>query len=267
MARGARPRRRDIFPIGFTSGVTYSAEATAFFARLGTPPTDARKAQYDTLISALVAGGVWAKLDILYVTAAASSATALTNLKQSAYPASFYVNTAAFTVDQGFMGAAGTRVTTGFIPSTAGGNFALNSASIGAWTTTAGLNAGALVGQRSTPTSSRAFIYPRTGGNTLTWVNSNGGNSIAAASSAGFWVASRTASNLTTTYKDGVSLGTNAQPSGALPDKFTEFLTDQGTDFLGTWLAGFVGSGLSGAEVTTTYNALRAYLQPVAGVP
>ena len=35
----------------------YSAEATAFFARLATQPSSARKTQYDTLITALVAGG------------------------------------------------------------------------------------------------------------------------------------------------------------------------------------------------------------------
>lgn len=83
-------------------GSSAPAEAKALFARMTTPPTNARKAQITKLIRTLKKAGVWAKLDVLYVFAAADSQAALLNWKGATFNA---VNHgAAFTADRGFTG-------------------------------------------------------------------------------------------------------------------------------------------------------------------
>ena len=114
----------------------YSPQARALFARLATQPAPARAAAYDAVIRALLAAGVWSKLDALYLLAAADAATALTNLKQSSYGLTA-VNSPAFTADRGYTGNGTTQyLNPGFTPSTAGGKLVQNSASIFWWTCT-----------------------------------------------------------------------------------------------------------------------------------
>src|SRR5882672_7716492 len=52
------------------SGGSYSPQATALFAAMIVQPSPTRKTQIDNLILALIAAGVWAKLDRLWVFAA-----------------------------------------------------------------------------------------------------------------------------------------------------------------------------------------------------
>jgi hypothetical protein len=111
----------------------YCPQARALFARLATPPAPARAAAYDAMIRALLAAGVWSKLDALYLLAAADAATALTNLKQSSYGLTA-VNSPAFTADRGYTGNGTTQyLNPGFTPSTASGQYTQNSASIFWW--------------------------------------------------------------------------------------------------------------------------------------
>jgi len=77
-------------------------ETTALINRFSTPPTGARRKTIDNLVRALKVGGVWSKLDVLYVLAAADSQAALLNWKGATYNATN--NGAAFTADQGFTG-------------------------------------------------------------------------------------------------------------------------------------------------------------------
>src|SRR4051812_5124572 len=86
-------------------GRSYWSQSQALFARLTTQPTGQRKWLYNNLIRSLVQGGVWDKLDALYIFAAADQATALTNLRSSSFGATA-VNSPTFTADSGFLGAA-----------------------------------------------------------------------------------------------------------------------------------------------------------------
>jgi len=117
--------------------VGFSAEAQQFFDRLLTPPDDARALVYAAFIDALVAGGVWAKLDGLYVFCAADEGTALTNLVSSNYTATRResAGTVTFTVDEGVSGGGAVRyLSTQFNPTTAASpNFTQNDAMIGGW--------------------------------------------------------------------------------------------------------------------------------------
>lgn len=114
-------------------GSTYSAEANALFAKMTVQPTDTRKTLIDNLIVALKANGVWAKLDLLYVPAAANSQHAALNWKT---PGSFTLTgSGTFTVDRGYtFDGTSQKYDTGFNPATTTGRLqSLNSATLGGY--------------------------------------------------------------------------------------------------------------------------------------
>src|SRR5574342_691619 len=145
---------------GRLGGSPFSAEASQFFSRLATQPVSARKTLYATMIDALVAGGIWSKVDVLKVYAAADSPTALVNLKSASFTGTL-INAPTFTVDRGYAGNGSTSyVDTNFNPTTATTpNFTQDSAHMGAWVLTnrAGASA-AVIGNASADTGCN--IYP-----------------------------------------------------------------------------------------------------------
>lgn len=90
-------------PAAFRDTPAYDPAAQAFFERLTNQPTDARKALYNTLIVSLKDAGVWAKLDSLYVLAAADAQAARQNLVANLYNLTAS-GSPAFTVDRGYTG-------------------------------------------------------------------------------------------------------------------------------------------------------------------
>lgn len=96
-------------------GRSAPAEAQALAARMSTPPTAARKNLISKTIRALKTAGIWDKLDVLYLLAAADSQAALLNWKGATYDATN--NGAAFTADRGFTGdGAADYISTGYEP-------------------------------------------------------------------------------------------------------------------------------------------------------
>jgi hypothetical protein len=112
----------------------YCSEARALFAAMTTTPTAPRKAIINTAIVALKASGVWARLDGLYVLAAADSQAAKLNWRAPSTFVATEVSAPAFVADRGFTGDADpSYVETGFNPTTAGGQFVLDSNHMGIW--------------------------------------------------------------------------------------------------------------------------------------
>lgn len=251
------------------SRATYCAEALAFFGRLATPPTEARKALYDALISALVAGGVWGKLDVLQVYAASDQATALTNLIQSSYGATA-VNSPTFTADQGFTGASTKYINTNFNPTTASSpKYGLSSASIFAWGDQVAANSGGIMGLVS---GVGLYIYPRYTDNKFYGLMHNATAPVVASGQtdgSGFYAVVRESGSSLKGYKNNATLlGTNSTtPVLTLPNVNLAVLTEAGAYYTGgkCYCAG-LGQSLTSADVSALYNALHAYLQVVAGI-
>jgi hypothetical protein len=153
--------------IGFGAAVPvasggYSTEAQQFFDRI-TDPGATRKNAYAAMIDALVSGGVWSKLDCLWILAADIEANALVNLKSSSFSL-VVTGTLTFSADSGFTsnGTAGNVLDTNYNPSTAGGNYTQNSACYGLWVaTTGGATGREAMGNHGTTT----HIYPEVSGN------------------------------------------------------------------------------------------------------
>lgn len=236
-----------------------NAEAAALVARFTTPPTSARKGLIDTLVGSLKTAGVWSKLDALYVMAAADAQAAQRNWIADAYNLS-PVNGPTFVADRGYTGdGSSSRLDTGFNPTTApSGKYLQNSASFSAWSRTADNITQAAGNLGST-------ILPSNGGNATIRVNNTGtASSGANASSAGFFIANRSASNAETLRRNGVAVITSSAAStGMTNDNF--WLCGRGTSSFSTLQesAGHIGQSLSVAEQDALYTSLNTYMQAV----
>lgn len=255
---------------GVLGAPIYCAQASAFFQRLASQPSAARKALYNTMISALVSAGVWSKLDTLYMFAAADQATALTNLVSASFGATA-VGTPTFTTDQGFTGATGKYVDSNFNPSTAGGQFQQNSASAFAWGSLVAGIAGATIGNATDTNSNPAEIYPRYVDNTMYGnLGESTESTIATGQTdgSGLRALSRTAGSGYAAYKGAGTLIANVTAaSTALANKKIAFFVGQSAHYYtGTVYCGGFGAGLSGSDVNALYGALHPYLQAVAGL-
>jgi hypothetical protein len=144
----------------------YDPAASTLFAAMTTPPTTGRKTLINDLIVSLKASGVWASLDLLYITAAADSQAGRLNWKN---PGSFTLspsNSPAFVADRGFTGDGATSsLNTGWDASINGVNFTLNSASVWVWIQTNVTGAPADVGRVAGP---GVYIGTRSATNTMT---------------------------------------------------------------------------------------------------
>jgi hypothetical protein len=249
---------------GAGGGASLSAEAASFFARLATQPSAARKTQYDTLIKALVAAGVWTKLDVLYVFAAVDQATALTNLVQATYGGTA-AGSPTFTVDQGFTGASTKYIDSGFNPTTAvSPKYVQDNASIFAWGNLVTASSGPLAGVVSGTsiqlygrnTDDKNYYLINSG--TLGPVNSDG---------SGFWTGVRTASNAIQSYRNGVSVATATTASVTVVNSTITFMRNNATYYPALEYCGGFGQSLSSGNALALYNALHTYMQAVAGLP
>lgn len=243
---------------------TWYPQAADFFGRLATEPDTPRMQAYDFLIRALCESGVWAKLDALYIFAAADQATALTNLVQSSYGATA-VNSPSFTADQGYDVTQGISwITSGFAPSTAGGHFTQNSCSVLAWSlTSAGKNNELLIGSAN----KNELAARWTDNNSYIALSSSAETIVASADGSGLWSVARQSSSTITLYRNGASVSSGANTSASLDTSTLTFGQVNGAthDTLRVAAGGF-GAGLSDAEELALYNAMHAYMQTVARV-
>lgn len=252
----------------FSPALSLASETTALLARFTTQPNAARRTLINTLIAALKSGGVWSKLDALYVTAAHDAQAAQRNWVADRYNLT-PVAAPTFTADRGYAGnGSSSYLDTGFNPATASSpKYVRDSAFIAAWNRTERAGADiSLMGSR-TSTASYVNIIPRSAGGNFVARTNSGTNalSVTMALAAGHFISNRSASNALQGYKNGVSVTTSAAVStavpnvamallarsleGGAPDTFT---TDQ-------ILSASIGSSLSAGEALALYNALDAY--------
>jgi hypothetical protein len=219
------------------------------------------------MIDALVTAGVWAKLDALYMLAAADAAAALTNLKSSSFGITA-VNSPTFTADQGYTGASAKYLDTNCNPSTSGGQLAQNDACAFAWSLTSGpgIAAGSLGSSASS--GARIVINPRYSDDHF-YHNMNGtfNDSGSSSDGSGLRGLSRSASGSYTPYSNGSALTDITNTSLGLLDANILLLTDVTSYYDGgTVAAAGFGAALDATQHAALYSALHAYLQTVAGV-
>lgn len=258
--------------LGSGRGVSYAAESSAIFAAFTTPPTTARKALIDACVVSLKTAGVWAKLDALYMFAAADSQAGLINWKNPGTYNGTAVNSPTFTADHGFVGnGTSSYVDLNYNPGTAGGHLSQDSASAGIWSLT---NSAADCSDLGGSDGSAQILFQInwSDGKFYSDITNNIDSATVVADSLGHNVLSRTASGSYAKYKAGSSIATISSASIGVPNSdmlvgakkasgggAIQFSSRQ-------YAAAHLGGGLTAGEVASLYAAQHTYLQAVAGV-
>lgn len=227
-----------------------------------------RKEHINTCITRLKSNNLWSGIDVLQLYAVETTQGALINVRQPGTYNGSLVDAPTFTADRGYTtDGSNDAINTGFINQ---GNYTQDSASWSLWSLTSGqLATGSGSGSSGNPFG---FLNPRNASDVIRYCINN--IAIVSSSSAntdgtGFYSVVRTASNLTTVYKNGVSFGTDATASSGEPDtnNYHVGYNIAAASFTARQFAcAVLGAGRTAAQELALYNILRAYMTAV-GVP
>lgn len=263
-------------PVGAAAGDfgTFVASCTAITNYLGrtTGFTKADDVNYNSLLCGEASDGDFALLDTQWMLAAPNSAAAVLNTVSNSLSLTA-VGGVTFTARAGvkFDGTTG-YYSTGYIPSSSGVNYTLNSASLGAYDFSAtGTAATYAIGGVDTTSSFDSSLVPWTTGNTVygdmnSNVNTGTGVTGGATTPAGITVVLRTGASALALYKDGTSLATSTDASlGVVNNPFCvggyyrESILACGhliADTLGSVFIG--GGGINAANISRRHNSFMA---------
>ncbi len=240
--------------------VQYSVQARQFLSRLANDPGATRKAAYAAIIDGLVANGVWAKLDVLYILAADTQANAMLNLLNSSYTCSTVAGTGlVFTANEGFYGPADNSgyVLSPYNFAVNGVTFTQNSAHLSVWISSGANQDGqsnvALLNVATSGTNLYARYLDFHAYARINDATEMGGFSVA--SSVGFTAGVRSGPTARQVYKNGLSIGTGVQASQSpTNDQLAMARSSNETVSLVS-----VGGALSPTDVSNFYAVLTAH--------
>jgi len=250
-----------------TAAAGYDAATEAIAAAFTTPPTTARKNLIDAAVVALKAAGVWDKIDLLEVDAAADSQAALINWKNPAGATGVAVNSPTFTADSGFTGnGSSSYIDTSFNPATMGVNYTQNLCCAFAWSLTAGQSVRGIIGN----SASSIVLLPRSASDlSEARVNATSASTNVPASTdgTGLWSINRTAGTTQQFYRNATLLSSGTNSSIAVTSANLEALRSAATYWAGTVACVGLAGSMNLTEQTDLYNALNTYLTAVGAVP
>lgn len=255
------------------SGSDYkNKETTVYLASLTTPISPTYAATLDSFITkvkdSLSITSLSSKFDVMYDLGGYSQEQSLKNLVKRSSDATA-VNSPTWTQWQGFGGDTNTvrYVNTNYNPNNDKITYAQTSNAFGVYVRTDANGAYADIGVNdATPQS---YIYPRLT-DLFYFTNLSAINqTVANTDSRGFFITSRTASNLTSGYKNGDTLATSSINSAATPVNVNFHILRRnatGASYSIHQVAfAFIGAGLSATEVSKLTNCVE-WLQDRKGV-
>jgi len=242
-----------------------SDEYNTVYDAMTNKPSEAVAAAQDAMVISLVADGVWAKLDFLYILANETNADseALINwINPGTYDGVAY-NSPTFTSLEGFTGnGSNAYISTGYIPSVHADNYNLASASFGVYSRTNKSEATYDMSAAS-GTAGDASLYLRASGDVAGFrVNNDTTSSCASTNSSGFFIADRYSYNAMQLWRNGATL---AAPTGIsatdLPDvEFKLFTTQYGNYSTRQLSVAFAGQYLNSIDVGNFTDAIETYM-------
>lgn len=228
------------------------------------PGTDTAAAQ-NTLVSTLVTGGQWAKLELFYLQAQRTAAGGLINMIAPGTYNCTNVNATTFTKYTGYTGASTKYLNTNFRASLDSSLYKRDHASIGVYLLLDQSGTTIPMGVQSYGSYFMA-IRPRYNGNFYGALNQSAAASgIAVANSQGLFTVVRSGRSLMTLYKGGTDLGDLTTISTLIPDsRYVTFLMHDNSNWsTNTVAAGFLGGELSDGDVTAINNAIETYMDAI----
>lgn len=244
---------------GGSGGSAHSAQAVAYLARTVGGNEGGNGENVATLIDGLVADGVWAKLNCLYLLAQQNATDAKLNLIGASN--TLPTNTATFTVYKGYSLFPTLGIDTGFNASTLNPN----SFSIGAWCYASPEDAKSQIGT----SDSGVYLVSNDGG--APTITAMGLVAISYGSTvAGLYSADITSSTTAPIYINGVNPGGDGFGATSALESQTVLIgaaRPSGYNTAGTISAAYIGNASMGATLQLAlYNRLRTYMTAV-GVP
>jgi hypothetical protein len=248
----------------------YSPEATALFAAMTVQPDATRKGVIDTFIETMIADGVWAKIDALWVPRAHDAQAGRLNWKSPSNFALTAVNSPTFTTDRGYEGNASSMyLNTGWNPATNGVNYTQNSMSAGGYLTPS-------VGPDTTATryilgcvnTHRLELAPRIASDRFYGAaNSAADNAAGSTTRYGLTAINRAASTTMVFYRNGSSAASVSENSTGVPaagqSMFLLANNNAGTpaNYIDNQIGfAFVGGSLTAGEHAALDAALDTYI-------
>lgn len=250
-------------PVAFTMPNAAKSAALAIIGRMSVSAPAGRPEAIYTLVSALMAAGIWSRLDLLYLLAAHDSQAARLNWIGPSFDPAAY-NSPIFAANRGIKGdgAAAYLQASGYTPTSGTTRLTLNSACVGAWVLTPGTVGGIDVGlgsgflARRSPSSSDYTFRINDGTSNYAAVGGSSGLVAAGRSDAATKRAFRNGSLLWSTNVAAATLATGLSVVGG-----------SGGQWSNTELAAvFAGASLTDAQHATVYAALRTYLLAVGAI-
>ena len=233
--------------------LTGATSAQKFFAEWDTAPTPAVSAIYSAYIDALTTAGIWAKLDVLYVTGAPDNQSARVNLIS---PRSFRLtryNAPTFAAFDGFTGnGTDADLSTNWQPSRDAVHYAQNSASLFVWSNENTRANAVLVGYAASGV--KAYLNPWNSSSDTCGHTLNTGslaNGFAPSTAKGLFTLTRTGAAGYDVYRGSTLLGTQTVASTGVPS--TPLRICSGAAFYDSTRTVSVfgaGSGLTGTEIS-----------------
>lgn len=180
-------------------------------------PNFVHQKRIDEFVLGLKQDNNWSHFDRLWIFAHPVQALSLVSLVNPTSTQITEVNSPAWVANQGYTSNGTTSyLNSNFIPSTHGVNYVLNSGSVGAYTRTNiainGVEVSCYIGGNRINLSARMATNVFLGN-----INADTASTLPSVDSRGLFAAARTASNLTTGYRNGSSFGTIADVSTTLP--------------------------------------------------
>jgi len=233
-----------------------------------------RRGLISRTLKKLRAAGVVARGDCLWFQAAADATIARLNWLSSSYTLAA-VNSPTFTADRGYTGdGASAYLTTGFLPSTAGGKFVQDSAALGVWVRTFSASANRGHGASDVAANSYSTIEFRTDG--AMWGKTNGVSTsnvvyAGATSAAGLFVTERLGAASVRIVKNGVSQVTDVFASTANVPREMYLLArnsnGSGAGFSADQISmAYLGGALTDEQHVALYDIAREYLTAVGAI-
>jgi hypothetical protein len=250
--------RRKAFS-GGGGGAGFEPETTTLLASLGGTYSGGQQNAINALIAGLKTDGLWTKLDQFWW-CLQTSADSLVNWK---IPGTFNLTNSGstFTTNTEFkFNSSGNHLSSNFVPSTAGGNYSLNSATVGVWAQTASTNFGYLFGASAGGNNLVAAIfdtlYTRLGLNSNSF-NDDGTNP----SATGLIILTRTGSSSVSISRNTSTRSTSSIGSTGLPTFAIAYGGENNSGSVGQRTnAGLAGGFIGGGFTTTDRDNMHSRL-------
>lgn len=252
---------------GAVASSSYNLDTQKVVTAFSTPPTQARAKIINALIVRLQLANVWSGFDNWWLLAAEDQQAARVNWKAPGVSFTLTaVNSPTFTTDRGYAGNGTTSyLSSGWIPSTHGVQYASGSSSVLCWVRTNTASTSTITGSTNDFIRNRistSFIAGRQSGTTTT-------NSSTTHTAAGFAAITRPDASNINFWLNGAQLGTTVASADGVMSTTEIFIcagNNAGSPGSPTtkeisWVAW--GRNFTSGEITSIYNAVNTYLTAV----